>query len=569
MSKILHLINTILVCIFITACSVPKQTTPNTVIEEKKIANTEVSTESDTVWDLNNKATIDYQYISFILALQNNDSSVANTYARLLRASTPSEMIFIELASFYLIEGNKEASIETLKEGMQLYPNNFEILTLWIDSIENKKKATQVLEQFIERNPNNKEARLKLYSLYYELREYRSILNTAEHVHKKEYFFMDDFYSGLAWNMLSNREKAIYYFKQCLSKEPTFIEGWFELGLLYENIHDYTLAQKVYSEGLSKNPNYPELWTRLIAINITLNKPRTALEYVRQGPQSKLFLLSAITIFIENGYYTQAIQILQMLEKQYPDAKEVHFYYAFLFIERETNFQKALWHLEQIPTNHSLYPKAVQLKVTLFQSRKELNKAIEVAKKAKDTMPELVEFWDIYGQTLLTTKEYEKAIAVYNEGLEHFPDSITLLYGLASVYNEEENIPKAMSLMEKIIELDNDNILALNYIGYTLTEKNEDLSRAKMLLEKAFFLDNDNVSVLDSLAWLYYKQKRYYDAMNLLKKAKEIGINDPVIWEHYAEVAVHLGLKQEAIHAYKKVLEYNPKHSKAKNYLRK
>ena len=520
-------------------------------------------------WELNNTSSVDYLYIGFILALQNNDVNQAYFYAQKLREHNISEKMYMELTSFYIIENNKTEATQTLEEATTHYPDNLELLTLWIDSTENREKATRKLEQFLERNKNNTEARIKLYNVYYTQRQFRAMLTLAESTSKKEYTYMDDFYTALAWNMLGNKDKAIRYFNTCLQKEPAFIEGWFELGLLYENAHDYSLAQKIYSEGLRKNPNYPELWIRLIAINITLNKPRTALEYVKQGPQGKLFLLSAVTIFIENGYYNQATQVLEMIEKAHPDAQEIHFYYAFLFIEKDKNFEKALQHLDAIPSNSPLYPKSVQLKINIYQSKKEYKKAIEIARLAKNSMPELVEFWDLYAQTVQTTKDYSKAIEIYNEGLTKFPNSVILLYGLASVYHNEDDIEKAMSLMEKIIELDNDNIAALNYVGYTLTEKNEDLSRAKMLLEKAFFLDNENVSVLDSLGWLYYKQKRYYDAINLFNKAKEIGIEDPIIWEHYAEVAVQLGLKQEAVYAYKKVLEYNPKHSKAKEYLRK
>lgn len=532
--------------------------------ELEKEQNTHV-----TEWELNTSSSIDYLYIGFIIALQNNNIAEANFYAQELRKQAISEKIYMELTSFYIIETNKSEATKTLEEAITRYPDNLELLTLWIDSIENREKAIRKLEQFLERNRNNTEARIKLYNVYYTQRQFRAMLTLAEGLSKKEYTYMDDFYTALAWNMLGNKDKAIKYFNACLQKEPSFIEGWFELGLLYENEHDYVVAQKIYSEGLRKNPNYPELWIRLIAINITLNKPRTALEYVKQGPQGKLFLLSAVTIFIENGYYKQATQVLEMIEKAHPDSQEIHFYYAFLFIEKDKNFEKALEHLEKIPNTSPLYPKAIQLKVTIYQSKKDYKKAIEIAKLANDTMPDLVEFWDLYAQTVRATKDYKKAIEIYTKGLAKFPNSIPLLYGLASIYNDEDNIPQAMELMEKIIELDNDNVLALNYVGYTLTERNEDLSRAKMLLEKALFLDNENVSVLDSLAWLYYKQKRYYDAIQLFNKAKEIGIEDPIIWEHYAEVANQLGLKQEAVYAYKKVLEYNPQHTKAKEYLRK
>ncbi|HEV3435735.1 MAG TPA: CDC27 family protein, partial [Gemmata sp.] len=66
-----------------------------------------------------------------------------------------------------------------------------------------------------------------------------------------------------------------------------------------------------------------------------------------------------------------------------------------------------------------------------------------------------------------------------------------------------------------------------------------------------------NAAYLDSLGWVFYKQKKYKEALEPLKKAsadEEEG-NHLEIWDHLGDCYLALGQKKDAIAAWEKALK--------------
>ena len=57
-----------------------------------------------------------------------------------------------------------------------------------------------------------------------------------------------------------------------------------------------------------------------------------------------------------------------------------------------------------------------------------------------------------------------------------------------------------------------------NSYGYILADHNLDLPLACTLIEKAVAAQPDNQAYLDSLAWVYYRLKRYQEALQVVQK---------------------------------------------------
>ena len=67
----------------------------------------------------------------------------------------------------------------------------------------------------------------------------------------------------------------------------------------------------------------------------------------------------------------------------------------------------------------------------------------------------------------------------------------------------------------------------------------------------------ENAAYLDSLGWVLYKQKKYKEALEYLKKAAadEDEGNHLEIWDHLADCHMALGQKKEAVAAWEKALK--------------
>ena len=63
--------------------------------------------------------------------------------------------------------------------------------------------------------------------------------------------------------------------------------------------------------------------------------------------------------------------------------------------------------------------------------------------------------------------------------------------------------------------------------------------------------------MLDSLGWVYYKQKRFDEALKALKEAAVALPEDSAITEHLGDVYLALNMRQEALKAYRQALKQN------------
>ena len=99
---------------------------------------------------------------------------------------------------------------------------------------------------------------------------------------------------------------------------------------------------------------------------------------------------------------------------------------------------------------------------------------------------------------------------------------------------------------------------ALNYLGYTYAERGTNLDEAEDLIKRALkFRPNDGY-ILDSLGWVYFKKKKFDEALIELEKSWKLAPNDPVIGEHLGDVYVKKSLWEKALKVYRRILEINP-----------
>ena len=106
---------------------------------------------------------------------------------------------------------------------------------------------------------------------------------------------------------------------------------------------------------------------------------------------------------------------------------------------------------------------------------------------------------------------------------------------------------EARPLLERVIEIDPSNAVALNQLGYTLAERNVELPKALGYLERAHRLRPDDGGILDSLAWVYFRMERFAEAEPLARRAIELAGSGAVLLDHLGDILWALGQKEEAI----------------------
>lgn len=165
----------------------------------------------------------------------------------------------------------------------------------------------------------------------------------------------------------------------------------------------------------------------------------------------------------------------------------------------------------------------------------------------------------VKGGILLRAERTQQAYQLYSEALQQQPESIPLLYSRAMVLDRMADYGAAEQDLQAILNIDQDNVDALNGLGYNLAQRGVRLNEALAYLQKANQLKPDDGPITDSLGWVYFRLGDYEQAREYLRKALELSY-DAEIAAHLGEVLWVIGERERARHVWQKALDRDPGH---------
>jgi Flp pilus assembly protein TadD len=125
------------------------------------------------------------------------------------------------------------------------------------------------------------------------------------------------------------------------------------------------------------------------------------------------------------------------------------------------------------------------------------------------------------------------------------------------MYDRQKKYDASEAEFRKVLALNPDNAGALNYLGYSLADRNVRLDEAFQMVKKAVDLEPDNPAYMDSLGWVYYRQGKLNDAEQFLVRALE-GTKDPTVHDHLGDIYFKEGKTRDAVTQWQASLkEYN------------
>jgi Tfp pilus assembly protein PilF len=136
------------------------------------------------------------------------------------------------------------------------------------------------------------------------------------------------------------------------------------------------------------------------------------------------------------------------------------------------------------------------------------------------------------------------------------PETQGLLYALANAEDRAGMQSKALTTMRKVLSGQPQHAGALNYIGYTLTERGSpmDLREAEPMLARAVELRPDDGAIADSYGLCLLKLGRAAEALAQLRRADKLSPGDPVILSHLGDALLAAGRRDEARSVFKRAL---------------
>lgn len=177
------------------------------------------------------------------------------------------------------------------------------------------------------------------------------------------------------------------------------------------------------------------------------------------------------------------------------------------------------------------------------------------------------------GDLLRSMERYVDAIAAYDTAISLYDkddrNQWFVLYVRGISHERLNHWSEAEADFRAALALNPEHPRVLNYLGYSLVEKQEKLEEALSMIERAAEARPESGYILDSLGWALYRLGRYDDAVGHMERASELMPVDPVVTDHLGDVFWAVGRYLEAEFQWQRALSFDPEEKDAERIRRK
>lgn len=512
-------------------------------------------------WRLTPEAAATYYFLLLEQAARTGNLREALTAIEQLVALDPSPRVFTDGGSFLLARKEPALARQILQKGVAHFPDDLGITLLLVETYLEESRnddALYTLRTFAAAHANDQQARQELALLLVKTHHFAEADKLLSGISERNRTPVLRYYHARALVGLNRHAEALVQLRKAVKTAPDFLEAWAELAFIYELRKDYVEAERAYEQIITLDESNQDVWLRLIAISLKLNNPARAYELARQGPETFGFLFTAAALFLEEKFYEQVAALLTVVKNTPGAPEEVYFYLAVLAYEGKRDPAEAIGWLSEITPSNKYHDRALRLKSQLLYETGDLNGALSTLKEGQKAYPGQKEFWQMEAQLYLNSDKPEKAMVAMDEARGFWPEDAEIAFMRGIILDELGLKANAFEVMEQVIADHPRHAQALNYVGYTLAEKNRDLDRALELITRALAESPDSSYIVDSLAWVRFRRGELDAAWQAIVRAVKLGAGDPAIWEHYGDIAAALGKKTEARKGYRKALNMSP-----------
>lgn len=188
--------------------------------------------------------------------------------------------------------------------------------------------------------------------------------------------------------------------------------------------------------------------------------------------------------------------------------------------------------------------------------------AIAILKELVEEDPTDVGTAVALGNVYRSQQMFEEAAEVYDATIRTLgdvpPAYWTLYYYRGIAYERTDRWELAEADFRRALEMEPEQPLVLNYLGYSWIDRGENLDEAVDMVRRAVAARPDDGYIVDSLGWAYYRLGRFEEAVEELERAVTLRPLDPVINDHLGDAYWKVGRRLEATFQWSHALENEP-----------
>jgi Flp pilus assembly protein TadD len=489
-------------------------------------------------------------YLSALIASADRDTLAAEVYYREALRADPRNPDLLERAFAAALSNGDEPSANSLGERLLMRDsnNNLARLAIAVRDIEQGQFATARAHLAGTDATRVRDVTTALLTAwcYAGQSDLRRALDALDRIHDRSVLAFRDYHAGLIAGLLGNSAEAQRRLKSAYDDDKNSLRFADAYARVLAAGGDLVGATKVYEDFSAIIPHHPFI-QRALADLKTNQSLDPLIHNAKEGAAEALYGLGSAGS--RQGDELPALVYLRLSLYLRPSSDLTAVTLASLFEQLRQG--------DQVIAAYQLVPMASPLKIGAdIQIALELDgmgKTGEATRRLTEIVesrPHDVEALSALAELQRSAKKYMEAAATYDEAIATVGipqrDNWTLFYFRGICYERSKQWPKAEADFKKALELNPDQPLVLNYLGYSWVDQGLNLEEAFKMLRRAVELRPNDGYIVDSLGWAHFKLGQYDKATETLEKAINLKPADPILNDHLGDAYWRVNRRIEA-----------------------
>ncbi len=379
-------------------------------------------------------------------------------------------------------------------------------------------------------------------------------------------------------------DSAALYFEHVIRLDSSNFQAYYNLGKIYESSKPRK-ALSIYYDLLDRTGPEWNVLVKIADLNERIGNVDetifTVEELIKLDPSNLQLKKLLIESYIKTGRAEMALLLTQEAMELFPEDLELIEYKANALIQLghwedgaqeylkivnnedvafESKIGIASAFLSETARDSSILPFAKDVLIQIDQDSsnwqtnlflgeiaiQENNDslAIEYFRKAATDAQWNSQVWQRFAVLLFEAQKSDEIIEKLPEIAKNFPDNFVIQIVLGLSYSQEGLHEEAEPVLYKAVQLQPEDLNALNAYGFTLNQLNRN-TEAITYLEKALSLSPDNIAIMGTLGLIYDSLEEFDKSDALYEDALKIDSTNALILNNYAYSLAERGVRLE------------------------
>ena len=464
---------------------------------------------------------------------------------------------------------------------------------------EEQFKAAQTID------PGSEEVVLNLARLYSEEGDTHRAIDVLNAIPEDDQTPRTEFALGQAYDETKEPKKAIAAYRRAVDLDPSNLDAQRSLAQALLNDNDLDDALTAFQSISTSDPQDANAWLRIAEIQrrqsnyeasvASLKKART----LSQDPLQLTEISFNEALADEAvGKQDEAAAILQKLVDQSEHStgqysaseKNARAFFldrlAVLYREQAKPLQAVDAYHKMLELGGEFTSEGYQGEVDSYREAKQYDKATEVAREAAAKLPKDRDITLMLAGQLADTGKPDEGIALakslivappnatnrpvhialanidmrlkrWNDAGEQLDlaeplatkqdDKVYIYFLRGALAERQKHYEEAEVQFRKVLAIDPNNGMTLNYLGYMQADRGVKLDEALAMIQQAVKQEPQNYAYLDSLGWAYFKLGQYQLSEDNLRRAIEHNASDATVHDHLGDLYEKTGRLKLAV----------------------